>query len=450
MRWYFASAWPHWPTIRTSECDFRRRSSLGGVDDPEVRDACVRIALRDANDHWMRAAALATDPQTLPALLEAVLDAPHAEPDAGRLALVRELTQTIGSAGDEDAIRHLLTRVATSHAAADEAFAREALLGFGTGLSRRGKRLADVIGSVPGTSDWIAGVVRSAQVIAPDAGAPVVDRRQAIELLGQLDGEALRAIAGDLLAASQPAKLQLAVLHGLSQSSDSDAPALVASAYRGLSPAVRRESIQTLLSRSSWAAELLDTVASGLIPAADIPRSRRAPLIRHTDPAVRQQAAAIFERDVLSPRSEVIADFSAALEHAGDAARGKQAFTRCCRTCHRLGGDGFDVGPSLSTVRHRTKAELMLSILDPNREVTAEFVEYMIQTRDGRIVTGAIGAETPTSITLRRAEGAIETVLRQDIEAMSTGGKSIMPEGFEKQLSLQQMADLLAYLSAGG
>ncbi len=227
----------------------------------------------------------------------------------------------------------------------------------------------------------------------------------------------------------------------------SDAVVLLAGAYRQLSPAVRTETVQTLLSRPAWAAALVAVLDRGDIPAADIPRSRRGPLLRHAHAQVRDAATAIFARDVLSPRVEVIASYRAAVDGKCDALRGRQIFVRACRSCHRLDGEGYDVGPSLATVRHRTKEELLLSILDPNREVTVEFIEYSLVLRDGRIVTGAIAAETPVSVTLRRAEGATEVVLRDDIESMSTGGKSIMPEGLEKQLSLQDMADLLAYLS---
>ena len=88
----------------------------------------------------------------------------------------------------------------------------------------------------------------------------------------------------------------------------------------------------------------------------------------------------------------------------------------------------------------------MLNILDPNREVKPPFVSYVLVTNAGRILTGMITAETANSITIRRADGTSETVLRIDIEELRSTGLSFMPEGLEKQIDVPAMADLLAYL----
>ena len=94
----------------------------------------------------------------------------------------------------------------------------------------------------------------------------------------------------------------------------------------------------------------------------------------------------------------------------------------------------------------RTPEEVLLHILDPNREVSPSYVEYVVALTDGRVVRGVIAAETPASLTLRRAEGASDTILRQNIEEMSNIGLSLMPEGLEKNIPPQDMADLLRFL----
>ncbi len=85
-------------------------------------------------------------------------------------------------------------------------------------------------------------------------------------------------------------------------------------------------------------------------------------------------------------------------------------------------------------------------MLDPNREINPQYLNYTLRTTDGRSVTGLIASETATSVTLRRAEGASDTILREEIEAMRTAGVSLMPEGLEKQVSKQDAADIVAYL----
>ena len=90
----------------------------------------------------------------------------------------------------------------------------------------------------------------------------------------------------------------------------------------------------------------------------------------------------------------------------------------------------------------------MLNVLDPNREVNPLYVNYIAQLADGRSLTGMIADETATSVTLRRGENASDTVSRADLEELVSTGQSIMPEGLEKQLDHQAMADLLAFLDA--
>jgi putative heme-binding domain-containing protein len=73
-------------------------------------------------------------------------------------------------------------------------------------------------------------------------------------------------------------------------------------------------------------------------------------------------------------------------------------------------------------------------------------VNYVLLTDDGRSITGMIADETASSVTLRRAEGMSDTVLRTNIEQMQSTGLSLMPEGLETQLNPQQLADVIAYL----
>jgi putative heme-binding domain-containing protein len=132
----------------------------------------------------------------------------------------------------------------------------------------------------------------------------------------------------------------------------------------------------------------------------------------------------------------------------GDRARGREAFKRACATCHRLEGEGHAVGPDLRVAQGRTPEGLLTQILDPNRELLPIYNAYLVQTRDGRSLTGIIASETASGLTLRRAEGVEETVLRSAILQIQDTGLSLMPEGLEKDLRPQDLADLIAYLLA--
>ncbi|MCA9042163.1 MAG: c-type cytochrome, partial [Planctomycetaceae bacterium] len=147
-----------------------------------------------------------------------------------------------------------------------------------------------------------------------------------------------------------------------------------------------------------------------------------------------------------SPRNEVIAEYQSALKLSGNIERGEKVFRKSCTSCHKLGDQGHDVGFNLATIKNRTPSEVLIHILDPNREVSPNFMNYIVVTDNGRTAIGIIAAETASSITLRRAEGKEETILRQNIGEITSSGQSLMPEGLEKDITPQQMADLITFL----
>jgi hypothetical protein len=96
------------------------------------------------------------------------------------------------------------------------------------------------------------------------------------------------------------------------------------------------------------------------------------------------------------------------------------------------------------------KAELLVNILDPNRSVEGNFRTYNIQTSDGSIVTGMMAGESKTAIEIVNVQGKREVVLREDIEQITGSQKSLMPEGFETQMTRDEMRDLLEFLTSKG
>ena len=106
--------------------------------------------------------------------------------------------------------------------------------------------------------------------------------------------------------------------------------------------------------------------------------------------------------------------------------------------CHRAEGFGNVVGPNPATFRNRGNAWLLVNILDPNREVNPEYLNYTVTARDGRELSGLITSENAGGITLTGPDGASHNLPRQELESVRASGLSLMPEGL----------DLLAYLNA--
>jgi putative heme-binding domain-containing protein len=108
------------------------------------------------------------------------------------------------------------------------------------------------------------------------------------------------------------------------------------------------------------------------------------------------------------------------------------------------------VGPDLTALSDRSPGTMLTHILDPNRAVEAKFLSYTLITTDGRTFNGMLAGETSTSVTLVAQENKQQVVLRSEIEELAASGKSLMPEGVEKEISPQAMADLLAFLATLG
>jgi putative heme-binding domain-containing protein len=133
-----------------------------------------------------------------------------------------------------------------------------------------------------------------------------------------------------------------------------------------------------------------------------------------------------------------------------DPANGRSVFKTHCSNCHRLDREGIAVGPDIFGVRNQSKETLLLHIIVPEYEVPSGFAGYVLETKDGRTLSGLIVAETATSLTLREALGQEETILRSQIASLNAMTLSLMPQEMEKNMSRQELADLLSYLKGEG
>jgi putative heme-binding domain-containing protein len=145
-------------------------------------------------------------------------------------------------------------------------------------------------------------------------------------------------------------------------------------------------------------------------------------------------------------RIAVIAAYAGLDALPADAERGHRQFTNLCATCHRLRGEGSEVGPDLGMVGAKETSWLLHAILDPNQAVDARYRAWSVTLKSGDVVDGLVAAETANNVVLRVAGGAEHAVLRSEIVAMDALATSLMPGGFETALKPADMADLLRWL----
>ena len=129
-----------------------------------------------------------------------------------------------------------------------------------------------------------------------------------------------------------------------------------------------------------------------------------------------------------------------------DIDKGKLHFQKQCANCHMLFGQGNKVGPDLTTADRQSLLPLITHIVDPNAHIRPEFIAQVIETKDGRTLTGLLAEENSSSLTLLDAKNQRLVLAKDKIETMTSSAKSIMPENILDTLSDQDIADLFAYI----
>lgn len=441
----------HDPAVRVR---FQAALTLGILGDAGLA-ALAEIARQDAGDPWVRTAVLSSVAGRERSLASLLWQQPQIpRPLAGELAFL------IGAGGDPPAAQAFLAELAGlpelgQRADSPDGAARgegrtadvlRALCSLASGLSSRGLDLRTIAAGSGAEGERLVGrSLAWARAALADPLCALEDRVTAIELVAHIGGEwAVEALSALLVPQELPA-VQFAALRGLAARNDPEVARRLLHAYAALTPGVRGELLAALAARRERAEALVAALEEGAVGIGDLSPALRARLLNHPDEPLRTRAARVLASRAFSPRNEVLAVYSQALRLPADASEGRRIFRRECASCHRLQGEGHQVGPDLAAMRHRTPEELLVHILDPNREVPPEFTTYVVVQHDGRLATGLIAAETAASLTLRRAEGQEETILRQNIESLAAAG-SLMPEGLEQRITCAEMVHLLAYL----
>ncbi|WP_164103794.1 neutral/alkaline non-lysosomal ceramidase N-terminal domain-containing protein [Candidatus Laterigemmans baculatus] len=259
--------------------------------------------------------------------------------------------------------------------------------------------------------------------------------------------EDLEAIA-ELLAPWQSPDRQQSAIDALAAADSTAAHDALLAQWGELTPAMRGRAFNGLIARRSAAGRLVAALEAGTIRGAQLDAAQRRALSEHPDQAIRERAAAHASMATKESRKEILLQYQKIDPTGGDLSRGAKLFEEHCSACHRLNGVGREVGPDLAALSDRSTEFLLTEILDPNRAVDGRYATYVAVTDDGRMVSGILSAEQDTSITLKGQQAETTTVRRGEIAELINHGTSLMPEGLERVLPPEAMADLIAYLQA--
>ena len=245
--------------------------------------------------------------------------------------------------------------------------------------------------------------------------------------------------------AREPQELQTAIVQMIGAT---DFSLKMAMLFNELNPAIRMAAFDEIVKRPAATLVILKGVEGGTIDSKDIGPGNVARLRSHPDKAVSTRANALLDK--LMPgakeKAEIIAKFLPEVSKPGNAANGKVMFTAACAVCHKFGDVGkVEVGPTLTGMGSHGAAELLVHIIDPNREVDPTYWQWNITTKKGETLAGVITTENNASLRLRNQGGDTE-VRKEDIAARINTHRSLMPEGLDG-LGADNLRDILAYMT---
>lgn len=433
---------------------FQAAIALGGVNDDLAPAALARIAAREVGDDWMRLAVLSGLRDSAWKFLSALL-ASHPEwltnPSPEGARLLAQTAAILGARNQAEELRALADVLKPGPADQSDAGRIALLSGLAEGLARSGEPLPNRLAGGP--SAWgessrksIEGLLDRAKAIALSSGGNAQAREQALRVLARCRPPAAAELIPGLLGATQPQPVQSAAARAVSDVGSAELATQALNQWGELTIATRRELLAAVLGSVALTASLVDALEQDRIALTELDVATRDVLRRIPEPALRDRALALLAKSAPPDRADVLKAFQPALTLSGDPKRGAEHFVKNCQTCHQRQGQGNRVGPDLSGVGGRPASALLSDILDPNKNVSPDFVSFLVVTKRGQVLSGLLIEETPSSLKLRRAEGNDETVLRSEVEEFRSTGRSLMPEGLEQTLGVQGVADLLSFL----
>jgi putative membrane-bound dehydrogenase-like protein len=439
---------------------FQAALTLGELKDRRAFNALLDIAHARSSDRWFRVAILTSVADAASQFFHALLAKGEQWSDPRMLV---ELSALIGARQDRAELARWfgsLRNLRQPDAALD---------GLTKGLKLVGAKRLQVPQAEPvlarmltaGTDTvqraaWEASryfelesLVRRAAGQAVDDRLPIADRVQAIRALRGGRFEIAEPVLRKVIESHSPAEVESAAVDSLAAFDEPQVARAILTHWRSYSPEGRRHAVAALLAQRNRVPTLLKAIQDGQIEPSALDPATRSRLYESSDPSIARTARTLLESSN-SDRAKIIASFREALTLTGDVAHGKKVFDDNCARCHMPRRMSGRVGPDLSGINNKTKEELLTSILNPSFAIEPRFVNYIVTTRDGRMFDGVLANETPSAITLRGgSEEGDQTLLRKNVAEIRASSVSLMPDGLEKDLSKQDVADVIAYLRGG-
>jgi putative membrane-bound dehydrogenase-like protein len=276
-----------------------------------------------------------------------------------------------------------------------------------------------------------------------------------LERRGAIDALVAKRVPGfdsNLLTLTRDAATRRPALRGLAHYNHPDTATTILEIYSRADEASRQGALQTLAARPAWARAMLDAIRTKHIPRKDITAFTARQIHSLGDKQLSADVDKLWGQIRETPRDRVriISEYKRRLTpeamSSSDRSRGRTHFAKTCGNCHRLFDAGASIGPDLTGAQRTNIDYLLLNLIDPSSSISKDFQMQIIETTDGRVVTGLVVAESQNAVTIQTPTDKIVIPLNE-IEQRVASGVSMMPEGMMQRLTADEVRDLFAYLS---
>ncbi len=291
--------------------------------------------------------------------------------------------------------------------------------------------------------------VEKASKLILDQQAPLLKRLELIQVLGEVKTPGAEPVLLKILAHGTPDQVREAAASALQIYDDSAIPERLIQYLTMVSTTTAPVRVLNILaSRAGWAEELITAVEKGTL-------SRRAVApeiiekLRSYDKFAPRVASIWGEKKTLSTPliAEKIKHYSTLVQSgSGDPFAGQKDFMLVCGACHKLFGEGGQIGPDLTAYKRDDLDTILMNVINPSGEIREGYENTVVETKDGRNLSGFLAEKYNDSIVLRGLDGQNIILAKNQIADLKVSGTSLMPEGLLESFDEQQVRDLFAYI----
>ena len=285
-----------------------------------------------------------------------------------------------------------------------------------------------------------------------DRKAKLTERQKALASLVDARDAKLPGVLRELL---KEESLRREALRGLGAFEDAKTPQSILAILQKLDTAGKRDALTTLASRVSYAKALMAAIDKGEVKANELPADIVRQLRAHGQKDINTKLDKVWGVSRSTPKAKLkeIAKYKKLLEAKPvkpvNLSRGRALFQRTCAQCHKLYGEGGEIGPDITGSNRNNLDYLLTNILDPNAEIPNDYRTTILRTKDNRILVGVVRRSEGQSVTMA-TPAEVVTMAKSDVASIEQQNFSMMPEGLVLAFKQDELHDLVAYLRGTG